>query len=212
MVPQFCSRTATHTNWGWNRDYTVKLGPKRQGDFKDNSIIFFGWVRISFVFFCFFVFVFFLGSDLRELSVGNRFWTDCIFQFVFPARICFGFRRILLRKKKQGKQILLLVVTEAYLPPTQFHVVVERERKGARERERESLRMRWWWWWGRRRTHSGNSVGSCCKGIIAVVRYWWALDWAYIFFCSHHQSLRVESSKLQKKSFLCSSERFVKAY
>jgi hypothetical protein len=24
--------------------------------------------------------------------------------------------------------------------------------------------------------------------------------------------LRVESSKLQKKSFLCSSERFVKAY
>jgi hypothetical protein len=42
-----------------------------------------------------------------------------------------------LRKKKQGKQILLLVVTEAYLPPTQFHVVVERERKGARERERE---------------------------------------------------------------------------
>jgi len=137
MVPQFCSRTATHTNWGWNRDYTVKLGPKRQGDFKDNSIIFFGWVRISFVFFCFFVFVFFLGSDLRELSVGNRFWTDCIFQFVFPARICFGFRRILLRKKKQGKQIFLLVVTEAYLPPTQFHVVVERERKGARERERE---------------------------------------------------------------------------
>lgn len=42
-----------------------------------------------------------------------------------------------MRKKKQGKQILLLVVTEAYLPPTQFHVVVERERKGARERERE---------------------------------------------------------------------------
>lgn len=42
-----------------------------------------------------------------------------------------------MRKKKQGKQIFLLVVTEAYLPPTQFHVVVERERKGARERERE---------------------------------------------------------------------------
>ncbi len=45
-----------------------------------------------------------------------------------------------MRKKKQGKQILLLVVTEAYLPPTQFHVVVERERKGARERERERER------------------------------------------------------------------------
>jgi hypothetical protein len=49
-------------------------------------------------------------------------------------------------KKNRENKFSFFVVTEAYLPPTQFHVVVERERKGARERERErereSLRMR----------------------------------------------------------------------
>ncbi len=144
MVPQFCSRTATHTNWGWNRDYRVKLGPKRQGDFKDNSIIFFGWVRISFVFFVFFVFLFLFSSLewFARVFCWKSFLNRLYFPVCFPRKNLFWFSEdFIAQKKKTGKTNSPSCCDGSLLTT---HTVPcgcrERERKGARERERERER------------------------------------------------------------------------